>query len=81
MTELPGPNRTLQRTGGQGRFSAWWPRQRVAVVLPPPLAGALGGLGFMRVQLERLREAVIHEVVPVLPDCGVGWCGEIEIGS
>jgi hypothetical protein len=30
--------------------------------------GALGGLGFMREQLERLRESVIHEVVPVLPD-------------
>jgi hypothetical protein len=28
----------------------------------------LGGLGFMREQLERLRESVIQEVVPVLPD-------------
>jgi hypothetical protein len=27
-----------------------------------------GGLGFMREQPERIRESVIHEVVPVLPD-------------
>jgi ribosomal protein S18 acetylase RimI-like enzyme len=38
MAPIPGrPNQRLQRTGGQRRFAAWWPSQRLVVVRPPPL--------------------------------------------
>jgi hypothetical protein len=33
-----GPNHTLQRTGGQRWFVAWWPRRWSVGVPPPPLS-------------------------------------------
>jgi hypothetical protein len=39
---------TLQRTGGQRRVVAWWPRQKLVVVLPPRLSVTVRGCRFNR---------------------------------
>jgi hypothetical protein len=41
MTELPGPNHTLPRTGGQRCVAAQLPGQRLGEGLLPPLSFAV----------------------------------------
>jgi hypothetical protein len=55
-------------TGSTRKPTAYSLRSFLASAFGGGSLRALGGLGCMREQLERLRESVIHEVVPVLPD-------------